>query len=201
MSTRVPLGMAQDLSKLLVHMLKPSCEKIMVVGSVRRCKPLIGDVEIVALARESYVQDLFGAKVSIDHTSVDHALDQFHEIEHQGWRIDLRKQEKNVKRLRHINTGLIADLYVITDRRAWGSYVVMRTGPRSFEKHVVTAAYNNYMHFDKRLLLHNHAKKRSPCWPYCAKIIPLLTEGDVFEKLKITYLTPEEREANYGSGI
>ena len=198
---RVPLELAQNLSTHLVEILSPSCEKIKVVGSVRRCKPLINDVEVIALARESHVKDLFGETVSIDRTSVDELLDHFHEIENQGWRIDSRKQNKVIKRLRHIQTGLIADLYVIMDRRAWGSYVVIRTGPRPFAKYIISAAYSNYMHFDRRLLLHNHAKKRSPCWPYCAKIIPLIQESDVFEQLKITYISPVEREKQYGSGI
>lgn len=196
---RVPLGMAQDLSKLLLNMLEPSCEKIIVAGSVRRCKALVGDVEIVALARESQVQDLFGAEVSIGRTSVDDALDHFDEIEHQGWRIDPTKQGKINKRLIHIHTGLIADLYIITDRRAWGSYVVARTGPRLFSKEVVTVARDRGMHFANGFLLHGHPKGRKPCSPTCPRIIPLYQEIDVFENLKIAYLSPVAREEKYGS--
>lgn len=198
---RTPLGVAQNASKTLTEVLESSCEKIIVVGSVRRCKEMVGDIEIVALAHEDQFKDLFGAAVSTDRTSIDNALDQFKDIETHGWRVDPRAKGKVVKRLRHIETSLTADIYVVTDRRAWGSHVVIRTGPQVFSKKVVTVARAREMHFANGFLLHNHPKGRTPCRTDCHKIIPLPHEIDVFEQLKITYLSPEEREKKWGTGI
>lgn len=197
------LGIAQDLSKQVVNMLSPSSEKIMVVGSVRRCTPMVGDIEIVALADQRQVSDLFGKTVNVERTDIDDALDQFHEIEHQGWRPDHRHQGKVVKRLIHIHTGMTCDVYVVLDRRAWGAHVVIRTGPRVFSKMVVTKALGFGWHFANGFLLHEHMKRRSPCAQgvKCNRIITLENEADVFETLKITYLNPQERENEHGVGI
>ena len=200
---RQHLGMAQDLSKQVANMLKPSTEKILVVGSVRRCTPMVGDIEIVALATENRISDLFGESVGIERTSIDDALDQFHEIEHQGWRPDPNRQGKVTKRLRHIHTQMTCDVYVVLDRRAWGSHVVIRTGPRIFSKHVVTKALGMGMHFANGFLLHNHLKRRRPCsfGANCDRIISLENESDVFEVLKMGYMNPQAREEHYGVGI
>lgn len=198
---RLPLAEAQDLSKLLTWLLEPACEKIIVAGSVRRCKPMVGDVEIVALATDSVISDLFGAEVSTGRTSIDFALDELNEKKDTDWRTDPTKQGKFNKRLRHTSSGLVADLYVLLDRRAWGSHVAIRTGPRIFSKEIVTKAHGEGKHFANGFLLHDHIKRRTPCTPDCDKIIPLLQEADVFEVLKIHYLSPEQREEKYGSGI
>lgn len=200
---RQHLGMAQDLSKQVVNMLSPSSEKIMVVGSVRRCTPMVGDIEIVAMADQYRVNDLFGKSVRTERTAIDDALDQFHEIEHQGWRPDHRHQRKVVKRLVHIHTAMICDVYVVMDRRAWGAHVVIRTGPRIFSKLVVTTALGLGWHFANGFLLHKHMKGRKPCAQgvNCDRIISLENEADVFEILKISYLNPQERENTYGVGI
>lgn len=201
--TRAPLGLAHTLGGHLTQMLTSHCEKIMIVGSVRRAKQMVGDVEIVALARETSLSDLFGQQIVLERTTIDEALDQLSEQNYQGWRIDSRLNGRLHKKLRHIHTGLLADLYITLDRRAWGALVAVRTGPVEYSKKIVTAAHGRGWHFADGFLLHGHLKGRTPCrfGAACEQIIPLPNEADVFEHLKLNVLSPEERERIYGSNL
>lgn len=200
---RAPLGLAQTLGGHLVKMLEPSTKKVMIVGSVRRMKQMVGDVEIVALAQETTLSDLFGHQITVERTSIDEALDHLADQDYQGWRVDPRLNGRLHKRLRHIHTGLTADLYLTLDSRGWGPLVAVRTGPRDFSKLVVTTARGLGWHFADGFLLHGHLKGRRPCsdGPACTRIIPLYQEADVFQTLSLTMLSPEERERQYGGGL
>jgi DNA polymerase/3'-5' exonuclease PolX len=201
---RAPLGLALDLGRKLVHVLKPSCEKIEIAGSVRRECQLVGDLEIVALVRDHELKDLFGNRLSVGRTYLDDALDQLDEIEHLGWTPMKNKQGAKLKRLRHVHTGLVCDLFLVYDWRAWGSHLVVRTGPHPFSIEVMKRAGAMGMFFADGFLLHNHmphrtgSKKKCNCGPDCDRIIALPTEAAVFENLKIKYLSPIEREAKHG---
>ena len=198
---RFPLDEARDYAEVLKFMLEPACENIIIAGSIRRGKPMVGDVEIVALAKESQVTDLFGGQVNVGRTAIDFELDKLGSADLPDWQIDPRKQGEKVKRLRYIHTGLLADLYIVMDRRAWGAHVAIRTGPHPLSKEIVTKARVKGMHFANGFLLHDHFKRRTPCTPDCVGIIPLYQEIDVFETLEMPYLSPEQREERYGSGI
>lgn len=200
---RVPLGQARVLGDKLVEELKPHCERIIIAGSVRRGKAVVHDLEIIALPKDTTVQDLFGAHVDVGLTSLDNALNQIKDIE---W--TFKSGGKKLKHLIHTNSGLVCDLNIVTDRRAWGSWVVVRTGPYTFSRHVMKRARDSNMFFADGFLLHQHMpyslekpnKGRCKQGITCPLIVPLHHESDVFETLKIPYLTPEQREEKYGVG-
>jgi len=201
----VPLGLAQTLGKRLVDALEPFCEKIMIAGSVRRERQLVHDLEIVALVEEVKVKDLFGDSVEVGQTRLDVAVDNLGEAHMLGWRV--KKGGSRFKTLIHPHVGLLCDIYVVTDRRAWGSNLAVRTGPRVFSAMLMKKALAEGKFFENGFLLHDHMasyqkKNRSRCaqGASCDKIIPLYNEADVFEVMKIPYLRPAEREQKYGLG-
>lgn len=201
--TRISLGKAKTLGEQLVAELESSCEKIMIAGSVRREKETIGDLEIVAMPREHDAKDLFGESVDTGRTYLDVALEQLHEVVLLGWTLDKRKQGKKLKKLRHTSTGFLCDLFIVTEKRAWGSHVAVRTGPHPFSIHMMKRAKELKMFFADGFLLHNHlpqGKNYCPDGVNCNRIIPLPNEADVFEALKINYMYPREREERYGVG-
>ena len=50
--TKLELAKAQIITKQVESLVKPICNKLEVVGSIRRCKPIVGDVDFVAVATE-----------------------------------------------------------------------------------------------------------------------------------------------------
>jgi DNA polymerase (family X) len=65
--TKLELAKAQILAKQVESVVKPLCDKLEVVGSIRRQKPMVGDVDFVVVGTEcnwgKIVQDLNKAKV------------------------------------------------------------------------------------------------------------------------------------------
>jgi DNA polymerase/3'-5' exonuclease PolX len=200
---RVPLATAIDLAAEIEKLLIPISMKVMTVGSVRRKKEQVGDIEIAALAGEITMSDLFGKVLSVERTTIDEVVDNLWARSDTRWIADGPNKGHKHKKILHPETNVKCDIYVVMDVRAWGSSVVVRTGPYQFSRHVMTVAQSRGWHFSDGFLLHQHMKRRRPCrfGPNCKDIIPLEHEADVFEVLKIPVLTPEEREAEYGSGL
>jgi DNA polymerase (family 10) len=65
--TKLELAKAQTLARQVESIVMPLCDKLEVVGSIRRQKPMVGDVDFVAVGAEcnwgKIVQDLKKAKV------------------------------------------------------------------------------------------------------------------------------------------
>lgn len=193
---RAPLGLAYTLAGQLIAALKPGCENIQVTGSVRRQRAIVHDIEIIALAKEVSVMDLFGRSVGIDRTTIDDMLDQLWENETLGWDVSPAKQGKLHKRLIHRNIGVECDLHIILDRRSWGAWMAVKTGPSKFSVHLMSKAISQGRHFANGFLLHDHHKTKSGCQhgPDCPLILPLYREIEVFDKLEIPYIPPEHRD-------
>jgi DNA polymerase/3'-5' exonuclease PolX len=203
----VPLGLAQTFADKLVKVLEPFCDEVRIAGSVRRMRPVVHDLEIVCLAHEHKMATLFGKPVAMETTSLDDALIQLDkEAPILGWRLDHEKQGKFNKRLIHKHTGFLCDIYVCLDQRAFGTWLMVRTGPRAFSIEIMKKARKLDMFFANGFLLHNHMphhlvkNNRGYCkdGAACKLIIPLRRESDVFETLRMRYLTPEKREEIYG---
>jgi DNA polymerase/3'-5' exonuclease PolX len=193
------LARAENVAKLLVEALEPACECILVVGSVRRMVPTVGDIEIVAMPSEANTLDLFGNRVEVNKTMLDRRIANLNMFDPTGWTA-ADKQPPKTKKLTHPHVGIDCDLYVVNDNRAWGSWVVVRTGPWKFARYLMQVALEQEKHFADGFLLHGHRKRHVPCpdGPDCELIIPLPTEQSLFEELKIPFISPEARENQYG---
>jgi DNA polymerase/3'-5' exonuclease PolX len=53
---------AEEIALSIVEILKPHCDKIEVAGSIRRSKPYVKDIEIVALPTDRIRTDVYGEK-------------------------------------------------------------------------------------------------------------------------------------------
>ena len=200
---RVELSEAMALAVDIENLLIPHSVKVMTVGSVRRRKPMVGDIEVLALAGEITMSDLFGKVIAVERTSIDQVVDDLWADSSNQWIARGPNKGHKQKKLHHTKAAVSCDIYVVMDIRAWGSNIIVRTGPFQFSRHVMTIAQGLGKHFSDGFLLHDHLKGRTPCRfkSECKDIIPLEHEADVFEILKIPVLTPEEREAEYGSGL
>jgi len=196
---RLPLATASGLALEVVKLLRPSCERIEIAGSIRRGKPDVGDIEIVAIPKFEERErrlDMF--------TTVTEAEDWLH-LTCFGLRLDgvfSDRLDKNgrpafgSKFKRLLYRGFPLDLFVTT-RECWGCIYLIRTGPAEFGQQLVLKASQGgwlprgFFFRDGRLW------KLPP--PYDASLVDLAKridtpeEADVFRALGYEFVPPEQR--------
>ncbi len=126
--TRIPRSQALAISKLIVNLLTPVCERIEIAGSLRRGKPDVGDIEIVCIPAPEY--DLFSG-----------ATRTANRIETVLRCMPMWSVAKNGQNFKQIDLGPCnLDLFITTPEQ-WGVIYLIRTGSSSFSKNMVTQRY------------------------------------------------------------
>lgn len=135
--TKLLLRDAQWLAYEIVSWLQPGARQIAVAGSIRRHKPLVGDIEIVAEPVLTVSRNLFGEETG--HTS---ALDLIveHHIAAGHWEYDpqVKRNSPKYKRLFVPSMNVAVDLFFVAARN-WGNQLVIRTGSSDFGRLMLTA--------------------------------------------------------------
>jgi DNA polymerase/3'-5' exonuclease PolX len=184
------LGVARELCVAL----KPLCERLIVAGSLRRIKKMVGDVELLFIPRMEERPDpgdLFGALVPCDLARL--AIEalvaagvfekRLSKTGHPSW------GARNML-ARHVATGIPVDFFV-TEERSWWNYLVCRTGGARSNEEIACAA-----------------KERGWKWnPYGCGFSrggpltgrefeerKMVSEEDVFHFVGLPFKKPEERE-------
>jgi DNA polymerase/3'-5' exonuclease PolX len=188
--TRIPLVEAVQIADALVALLAPACERLVVAGSIRRGKADIGDIDLVCepkIERES--GGLFGDQL----TDRDLLHDLATRLAEQG---ELeRRYDKNGRPTwgtslkRAVYRGLAVDLQAVPDPTTWGAWVLIRTGPASFNKAIVTPRYQG------GLLPSGFEWKDSFRLHRYGGVLPTPTEESIFEAIGLPYVTPQDRDA------
>lgn len=120
MKAKLPLKEAKHLARRLVSDLWQYCDRIEVAGSIRRGKPEIGDIEIVAIPKYAET-DLFGGLTG------NHALDTL------VWSNigELTKGGHKYKQIA-LFEGINLDLFIVTPPAQFGVIYLIRTGPAAY---------------------------------------------------------------------
>lgn len=123
MKTKLSLAVASHIADMLIAKFADNCDRIEVAGSIRRQKPEIGDLELVAIGRPAlYVQlDELLAANHIRHT------------EHKRWGQKLRSFLFDLKS----GTTVQVDMFLQTPA-TWGINMLLRTGSSDFSRKMVT---------------------------------------------------------------
>lgn len=128
------------MAREIVQLLQPHCDRLVVAGSLRRRKALVGDVEILYIPKFTTVPDgLFDSK---QFNYSDHALEQML----QSGVIAKRKNvngsemwgEKN-KLAVHVRSGIPIDFFSARESN-WFNYLVCRTGGAESNTEIASAA-------------------------------------------------------------
>jgi DNA polymerase/3'-5' exonuclease PolX len=170
---KLPLADARKLAEAIVSRLSGYCQRIEIAGSIRRCKPEVGDIEIVALPL--FDRDMFGA------ISENHLLDGV------DW-LKFGKVIKNGHKYKQIelHEGPNLDLFIVTPPAQWGVQFLIRTGSADFSHRFVTQKKlggtlpSNLRVQDGAIWSNNH-------------IIETPEENDVFALAGIPFVEPEKR--------
>ena len=132
---RFPRKAALLVAKELVRAIEPYCERLIVAGSLRRRKAVVGDIEIVYIPRfeQSLTVKQGDLLAAPDKTFVNVADEQ---LEHILGAMIIEKRTNSLdseiwgpknKLARHVASGIPVDFFSTTDK-AWWSYLVCRTG-------------------------------------------------------------------------
>lgn len=153
--------------------LAPLCQKIQIAGSLRRMKPEVGDIEIVALPY--FKPDLFGQQTS------EHALNDY-DYSKIGTLV------KNGSKFKQIilNEGITLDLFIVTPPAQWGVQLLIRTGPAEYSHKFVMPKTQGGM-------LHGWQKVRDGAMWAGEKQIATPEEEDVYLAIGMPYIQPQER--------
>lgn len=173
MKTKMYHVEAWILAEKLIAELSPYCQRIEIAGSLRRLKPEVGDIELVAIPL--FGVDLFGNETE------EHLLDVV-DWERFGKVVKAGSKYKQIE----LYQGINLDLFIVTPPAQWGVQFVIRTGPAEFSKHFVTQKKfggllpSCFRVEDGAIWSNNH-------------VIETPEEIDVFNLIGLPFVEPEKR--------
>ena len=96
MKAKIPYNKAYNLAQRILKELEPGCSRIEIRGSLHRKKPMVGDIEILAIPKIKNMQlDFFGNASGID-TKLDDIITRLVSVEK---RLMIYKNGKKYKNL------------------------------------------------------------------------------------------------------
>lgn len=173
------LAEAQAIANDVRAALLPHCERCEIGGSIRRQRPEVGDVEIIAIPRTIHVAtDLFGGK------TLPVMDPQFAEVVGRWKHIKGSAFGKYTQRQL---PGIVLDLF-ICDRRNWGLIFAIRTGSAAWVRQRLATGWvrAGYKSVEGRL------RVMTPKGPACMVETP--DERSLFSLIGLPWTEPKDRE-------
>ena len=144
--------------------LAPHCDRIAIAGSIRRKKAVVGDIELVAIPKPF--------EIGLFENGIAAIVNRWKKV----------KGELPCKYTQRIlPEGIKLDLFFATPDN-WGYIYAMRTGSRNFSG-ALAQRWKSLGYKGKDGMLH-----------YKNKPIPVPTEADLFKRLNMAFVEPENRE-------
>lgn len=179
---RLTLAEAQEAAEELVTDMRPYAGRLEVAGSIRRLKPDVGDIDIVAEPLPADRFSLFGYA---------HSLDQWFRERLKGGVVEMGEPAKDGKaapkgpgvyRFRY--RGVNVDLYVVTPPANYWVILAIRTGPADYNVYVVKKAGERGVVFRG-----GHLEREKD-----GRILNAANEQAVYALCGVPWLSPAERE-------
>ena len=168
------LAKARTIAEELRQRLEPSCERIVIAGSIRRRKPDVGDIELLCVPKYDSAIDLLDNEIGV--LVVQRILD------FRRNKLGSRVYGPKNKLMLHIPSGIGVDIFS-TNQECWAVSLVVRTGGAETNKRIATAALRKGWSF--------HAYGGGFTTPN--GVIICSSEREVFEAAGLPYLEPWER--------
>lgn len=136
----IPLATAERCAREVCALLAPACQQITIVGSIRRMKPLVKDIEI--LVRPQPPQPTFGEPRSAG-SALETLIPTLIRQRELARRPD-PKERKDGPKYKTLwlprSGGVPIDLFIAAPGGGnWGNLIAIRTGDYLFSKALVTA--------------------------------------------------------------
>ena len=121
------LDQAQEIARRCYAVLAPFCDSLQLVGSVRRKKAIVHDIEFLCIAKTAPIADLFGA-ITGSASAIEANL---HRIR-QGFGAILIKDGPKLKTfLTHEGIPVEVNICAV---ESWPVELVIKTGPADFSR-------------------------------------------------------------------
>lgn len=124
------LADARMIAGQLAANMAVGCDRIEIAGSIRRGKPVVGDIEIVCIPRPD--RDLFGQPTGVNQLTGILAV-----MIDQGAMKPGNKCGPKFRNFIVLPSGIGLDLFMVTPE-TWGVLYAIRTGPAGYAKALVT---------------------------------------------------------------
>lgn len=179
--TKFPLAQARRMAETLCADLAPHCTRIEIAGSIRRARPLVGDIEIVCIPKEVRVEagtDIFGTPLP---GAVKQRDPGFVAVVKRYTSTHVKGQAATGRSVQIITrTGVKVDLFMATPDN-WGYILAIRTGSAEFSQSLAWRW--------KKM----GYKGQDGMLTRFGKPVPLKEERDLFDLLGIQWVQPSER--------
>jgi DNA polymerase/3'-5' exonuclease PolX len=140
-ATRIPFAEATAIADELLELLRPSCERIAVAGSIRRGIQTIGDLDLLCVPKltPTTIEDMFGERPGPDIDLLHAAIHDLYMREAIEQRLDKngRPSSWGPKAKRAVFRGLSVDVNTV-EASTFGVWMVIKTGPHQFSQALVT---------------------------------------------------------------
>jgi DNA polymerase/3'-5' exonuclease PolX len=181
------LSDAESCASTFQRLVENACERLMICGSIRRRRPEVGDIDIVAIPKfekrmkETGFGFTVGETVNLLRERVDRMLSEG---------LSSRRIKKDGTSMIGesvafmVFQGVPLDLYYAT-RETWWGLVQMRTGSAAFNAQLASTAI--------KLGLRYHADGKGVTEKAGKRLDDGQSEESIFKVLGFAYIPPEER--------
>ena len=186
MKTKIPLALAEGIATKFMDELRQDCERIEIVGSIRRRKPEVGDFELLFIPKVENRRingDMFNrANMSLADITLGNWLSHGIVSKRPGAKGQFSWGDKN-KFAIHNASGFACDFFATTAENWWNSLVI-RTGGKDTNLLLTTGAHK----LGRTLNAYGCGVTESD-----GTVIPATSEEDVFRLCGVEYQKPEDR--------
>lgn len=166
------LAHAEEVARHVLRQLMPWTTRAVIAGSIRRKRPEVKDIEIVA--EPITVDDGFFGEDR-------YATDEIRELA-RNWGTTPKRGHKYIQVLDVLGSGITLDLFLVTPPATWGAILAIRTGPAAFSEMLVTRIKGRLWRcIEGRVVDH------------LGRDMPTPTEQDFFDAACVQWLEPEDR--------
>lgn len=169
------LRKAMAIAEALKQRLEPSCERIVVAGSIRRQKPEPNDIELLCIPKHDGLADMLDREIQ---TLLISGI-----LDFRRNKLGSRVYGPKNKLMLHVRSGMGVDIFSTTEV-CWPVALVVRTGGKVTNQRIAVAAIKKAWHLQAYGAGFSTPNGDVVC----------ISESDVFELVGLPYLEPWERE-------
>ncbi len=175
-SNKLPLAKAKKWASRIVEILEPHCDRIEIAGSVRRQKPLIGDIEIVCIPKRDF--DMFGAPIGV--------CADFSQVVEKWEKVRGDADGRYTQRILPNTNGFTVDIFM-ADTDNWGWIFPLRTGSAVYAQKTFLQGLRTVNCFAEGGYVYDFTDTLHP------KKLSLPEESDLYKLIGIDYVQPQDR--------